>query len=343
MKQHLKVLRSLQYKSGLFSASAHNGHTGYDKSWLRDNFYECLPFMIIGDHEAAKKTYKSLLNIFLKHEDKIDHAIAAKPKHTHQYIHARYNPHTFDEYWEEWGNKQHDAIGEVLYGIGWLEGECNIKILENEDYKRVVKKLVDYLGAVMYWRDPDNGVWEEEEEIHASSIGACVAGLTAIKKYTDIRVPQKYIKSGKSALRHLLPRESEKKFVDLALLSLIYPFHVVTAKERDLILKDTIYHLERKRGVIRYKGDQYYNKNKDGHSEEAEWTFGFSWIAIIYEMMHKKKKAKEYIEKAISSINKKGEVPELYFSNSEKFVNSPLGWSESMFIIALYYFNEKHL
>lgn len=186
-------------------------------------------------------------------------------------------------------------------------------------------------------------MWEEDEEVHASSVGACLAGLIAVKKYLKIDVPDEYIESGEAALNNVLPRESKRKFVDLAMLSLIYPYHVITTKQRDEILEHVIYHLERKKGVIRYKGDHYYNKNPDGHSEEAEWTFEFSWIAIIYEMMGKTKIAKEYIKKAAACVNERGEIPELYFSDSDKFTNSPLGWSESMFIIALYYLNEKHI
>ena len=42
------------------------------------------------------------------------------------------------------------------------------------------------------------------------------------------------------------------------------------------IIENVEYHLERRRGVVRYKNDRYYNKNKDRYSEEAEWTMGFS-------------------------------------------------------------------
>jgi len=45
----------------------------------------------------------------------------------------------------------------------------------------------------------------------------------------------------------------------------------------------------------------------------------------------------------LKAVTKKG-VPELYYSNTnEPNENTPLGWSESLFIVALYYFNEKHL
>ena len=107
IEQHLKILKSLQRSSGLFIASK-TQKTGYTKAWLRDNFYECLAFDTIGDWSTVKKTYRALLNIFLKHEYKIDMAIKKKPEHAYEFIHARYNPENFNEYWEEWGNKQND-------------------------------------------------------------------------------------------------------------------------------------------------------------------------------------------------------------------------------------------
>ena len=103
------------------------------------------------------------------------------------------------------------------------------------------------------------------------------------------------------------------------------------------------YHLQRERGVIRYKGDRYFNKNEDGWSEEAEWTFGLSWLAIIYEKRGEMEKAQGYIDQAKEIATKKG-LPELYFSNSDMFnENTPLGWSESLFIVALHDLNERKI
>jgi phosphorylase kinase alpha/beta subunit len=118
----------------------------------------------------------------------------------------------------------------------------------------------------------------------------------------------------------------------------------VTAEEQAAILQNTEYHLLRERGVIRYKGDRYYNANEDGWSEEAEWTFGLSWLAIIYAKIGKAEEAKEYLDAARETVTKDGTVPELYFSNSTEYNdNTPLGWSESMFVVALHAVNEKHL
>jgi phosphorylase kinase alpha/beta subunit len=343
IKQHLNILKNLQYNSGLFAASKKDADTGYDKSWLRDNFYECLAFEVIGDWDTVEKTYSALLKVFIKHEYKIDCAISKKPQQKHEYIHARYDPETFDEFWEDWGNKQNDSIGAILYNIGRLVNNHKRKMLKDESHIRIVNKLVKYLESIEYWRDKDSGMWEEDEEVHASSVGACVAGLKEIKKIPEINVPVELIDKGKETLKYLLPRESEKKFVDLALLSLIFPYNIVSKRQRDQILKNVEYLLLRKRGVIRYKNDHYYNKNPDGYSEEAEWTFGLSWLAIIYERMGKKEKAQKFLNMAMKTVTDEG-VPELYFSNSKIHnQNNPLGWSESLFIVALHDMNEKFL
>lgn len=342
IEKHLSILSSLEYKTGLFAASSKAVGTGYDKSWLRDNFYETIAFEVIGDWDTVLKTSRAILQIFLKHEAKIDWAIEHKPQASYQYIHARFNPETFDEFWEDWGNKQNDAVGCILYRIGELEQRQRNSIIQNEDDLRIVNKLIQYLDSIEYYTDPDSGMWEEGEEIHASSVGACVAGLKSVRRVFGVHIPHDLIEKGEKALRTLLPRESLSKFVDLSLLSLIWPYNVVTATERSQILEHVEYHLLRKRGVIRYKGDKYYNKNEDEISEEAEWTFGLAWLAIIYEKMGNYEKAQKFIDELIAVDTKNG-LPELYFSNSSEFnANTPLGWSESLFIVALIEMNDRH-
>lgn len=347
LEKHLNNIRELQAPTGLFLASRSDVSTGYNKAWLRDNFYTCLAFEEINDIETVKKTWKAILQIFTKHKDKLKWASANKPYETFQYIHARYNPETFEEFWEEWGNKQNDAVGAILFKIGDLEKK-DIKIIETEEEKEVVQELINYLGSIEYWHDPDNGVWEEYEEVHASSVGACIAGLRAMSKLGIFDVPLQWIEKGEESLERLLPRESRTKFVDLAQLSLIYPFNVVPEKRAREIVRHLEYHLEKDRGVIRYKNDRYYNKNTDGYSEEAEWCFGFPWLSIIYDYWANDKlkfgnitdeddarKAKEYLEKSVRTIHN-DKIPELYYSDSEvPNDNTPLGWAESLFVVAL--------
>ena len=324
----IQILKSLQYPTGLFGASKISVTTGYNRAWLRDNVYEALGFEAVKSFKNVIKTYRALLNILLKHEDKIDSAIKEKPNAAFKYIHARYDPLTLNEIWEEWGNKQNDAIGAILFKIGDLE-EKGIKIIRNKNDLRILQKLVHYLASIEYWHDKDNGMWEENEEIHASSVGACVAGLKKISKIVD--VPKELIKKGQEILNKLLPRESETKEVDLALLSLIYPYNVVNKKQRDQILKNVEEKLVRKKGVIRYIGDKYYNVNG-----EAEWTSGLPWLAIIYKQLNKPDKYAHYMRKTIEVMNDEGELPELYFAKASKYnENCPLGWAQALFLVMM--------
>lgn len=340
--QHEAILKGLQYASGLFAASRKDSGTGYDKSWLRDNFYECLAFEVLGEWEVVRKTYRALLDVFKKHEAKIDWAIEHRPTERWQYIHARVHPETFEEFWEDWGNKQNDSVGAVLFRVGELE-RAGFSVLESEDDRRIVQKLVRYLGSIEYWHDFDSGMWEEKEEVHASSIGACVAGLKAIRGI-GLEVPSALIEEGEKSLHQLLPRESASKFVDLALLSLIWPYDAVTWEERDAILENVEYLLLRRRGIIRYKNDHYYNKNEDGYSEEAEWCFGLSWLAIIAERLDDKERVKRYVKAMVETQDDDGFIPELYFCNTDRpNDNAPLGWAESLFIVALHNVNDRLL
>ncbi len=335
INQHLSLLRSLQKPSGVFTASAFDVNTGYDKAWLRDIYFITLAFIETGNWDVVKKSAKAFLKIFVKHKDKIDWAIKHKPHATWQYIHARFHPETFEEYWEEWGNSQNDAVGEVLNLLVTLE-LLNMSVIETQDEREMVQKIIDYLVNLEYWHDADNGIWEENMEIHTSSVGSVVASLEKAKKIDWLNVPDEAVVAGKNALHTLLPRESESKFCDLALLSLIYPFAVTTTEETEEILRNVEYHLVRDRGVIRYKFDRYYNLNKDGYSEEAEWCFGLSWLAIIFAEQNNKDKAYYYLRKAKGAVTPDGLLPELYYSHTDRpNENTPLGWAESMYIIAL--------
>ncbi|MEM4243127.1 MAG: glycoside hydrolase family 15 protein, partial [Candidatus Woesearchaeota archaeon] len=297
------------------------------RAWLRDNVYAALGLEAVGNHDAVVKTYKALLEVLKKHEYKIDWMIKEPmPKAAYRYIHARYDPVTGDEIKEEWGNKQNDAIGAILFKIGELVKKGILQL--SDDDKRIVQKLVSYLAAIEYWHDADNGIWEENEEVHASSVGACVAGLQSVKGL--VVVPQILIDNGKEALNRLLPRESMTKETDLALLSLIYPYNIVDEKQRNAILKNVEEKLLRDKGVIRYAGDRYYNKGG-----EAEWTMGLAWLAIIYKQLGMLDKHKLFLDKTKAAMNEQGELPELYFANSsEHNENTPLGWAQSLFVVA---------
>ncbi|MBW2968295.1 glycoside hydrolase family 15 [Candidatus Woesearchaeota archaeon] len=324
----ITILKRLQHPSGLFVAAL-DERTHYSKqSWIRDCIYASLGFEATKKTKELVKAYQALLDVFKKHEYKIDWAIVEKPQHRWQYIHARFDPNTYDEFHENWGNKQNDSIGAFLFKVGDLEAK-GIKVIRDKDDERILQKLVYYLNSLQYWHDADSGMWEENEEVHASSVGACVAGLKKISKIVD--VPPVLIQKGEETLNQLLPRESCSKDVDLALLSLIYPYDVVSAEQRDQILLNVEAKLVRQRGVIRYVDDYYFNR--DG---EAEWTFGFPWLSIIYQRLNRPDKAAHYMRKTLEVVNKDGELPELYYANSDEHnENTPLGWGQSLLVVAM--------
>src|SRR3989338_5475299 len=328
LNKSISILKQMQYPTGLFAASRMTVKTGYNLAWIRDNVYAAIGLEAAQKYSDVKRTLRALLDILLKHEYKIDWAIKEKPKHHYQYIHARYDPITMEEIYGQWGNKQNDAIGALLFKIGDLE-EKGIKILRNKNDLRIIQKLVNYLESIEYWHDRDNGMWEENEEVHASSIGACLAGLRKMRKIVD--VPEDLIKKGEEALVELLPKESETKEVDMALLSLIYPYNAVSEEEVNIILKNVEENLVKEKGVIRYIGDKYHYRNG-----EAQWTKGLPWLAVIYKQLKNPEKYAFYMRKTMEAMNEKGELPELYYANSnEHNENTPLAWSQALFVAGL--------
>lgn len=334
------TLDRLRLPNGLYIASP---SADYSKVWLRDTVYEVMPYL---DKPGTRYqvTYWSLLDILRRHEWKIDAAIREKPRERDMYIHARFQPETLREFNEPWGNKQNDATGAILFGIA--EGlRVGKPVLRDERDRRLVAKLVRMLESLRYWEDPDNGMWEEAEEVHASSVGACLGGLLALRKQ-GFDVPAHLIQHGRDALDRLLPRESATKPVDLALLSLCWPYRVVTPEQRAKIVKNVEKRLLRTRGVLRYQGDSYYSTLAEEHGRdkpwefyhgtEAEWCFGLPWLSLIHREMGHDRKADHYL-RWTAMVNKgPGCLPELYFANSDEVgPNTPLGWSVAMHMMAL--------
>lgn len=312
------VLDSMRLPNGAYVASP---STDYSYVWIRDVCYIVLPYL----HSSCnryEKAYQALLDIFRRYEWKIDIHTRQKPALQFEYIHARYSKDLL-ELPKPWGHAQNDAIGIFLWGIS--QGiHLGKPILRDSVDLRILQKLVDYLGCLRYWQADDNGMWEEGMELHASSVGACVAGLKAIRMLVD--VPDGLIWKGEQMLANLLPRESFSKETDLALLSLIYPYQVVTRDMAYRILEGVTSQLERTYGCIRYKGDQYYNKKS-----EAEWCFGFPWLGLCYWTLADYAKAHEYWNKTKSIIPPNREIPELYIGGTNTpNANQPLAWAVAM-------------
>lgn len=322
--------------SGLYVASLGEHYVNY--VWIRDNYYQTKP-NLKSNPEAYIQTYRSLLDyhkgLNYRYENKVDNLIKRPfPLNNIRFIHPRFYPN-LNEITGDWGNLQLDAWGYFFLGIA--EGIKNgLDIIRDDSDVDIINKLIKILYKIQYWNIKDNGIWEENEEIHSSSIGAIVSGLKSLEDVEFI-VPEKLITEGLKTLNNLLPRESITKNVDLSLLTLIYPFNIVDNKMKVNILNNMHTNLEKKNGLIRYIGDKYYNING-----EAEWTFGLSYMALSYIDIDIKQ-TEYYIDKILSLIDDNGYIPELFFSNTNTANNNnPLGWSVAMAILAIEKYLEKN-
>jgi len=348
IKSMNEVLDSLRKENGLFIASWGSFYQLF--CWLRDCFYESLSYL--EDQPLLfQQTYHTILDYLIMLEEKYSKfSLMIKsphPKYRYRYLHARVSAETFDEVHEEWGNKQNDVCGELLYGIA-IGIEKGLNIIRNEDDIRIINLLIKYVEAIEYWHDEDSGYWEEDEQVRSSSIGAIVAGLKAMKKLNipGIEIDEELIEKGVNALNELLPNETPTRFCDLAQLSLIYPFDVVTEEQRDAILHNVEKYLLKEEGVIRYIGDYYYNRANyysanrykylnlyiegDQDGNEARWIFGFAYLGQVYLKLGLYEKASKFLGK-IFERSEGGKVGELIFKGTKILnENNPLGWSVSM-------------
>lgn len=319
----LEVLRD---DRGVFTAALSDD---YNACWMRDQLYANYCYYYLGDKRKFREGVRVAFDMLYKSRKKIEEAICNKPEYTHNYIHAKFSSETLEEITNDWGHHQIDAIGLFLYMVGFAE-EKGISVIESENDREMLQLLVGYLISVRYWEMPDNGMWEEWCELHSSSIGAALAGLVKIKEQKLAVVADSLIAHGAAALNNLLPKETPCREQDLAQLSLIWPYRVVSDRTRDEILNRVIKNLTQSKGLNRYLNDNYY-RSDNGIS--AEWTFGFFWLAIIFAEMEERGDAEYWFNHGINTMTPDGLLPELY-QNGEPNKNTPLGWSHSLALIA---------
>lgn len=329
-------LKKLRLDNGLYIASTGEFYRQF--CWLRDCFYESLPSLTI-EPRLYEQTYHTILDYLKMVENKYKKFSSMienpHPKEAWRYLHARISATTFDEIHTYWRNKQNDIVGELLFGIS-LGEQNGLDIIRDYDDIHIINLMIKYLEALEYWNDIDSSLWEEDEEHRASSIGTCVAGLIAIKNLNNpnIIISDSLIKNGKIALNQLLPYETKYRDVDMALLTLIYPFNVVTEEQRNQILYNVEHKLLREHGCLRYIGDQYYNADYSNvFGNEATWSLGDLYLANIYIDMGNIEKGKFHLNRVLSKCPD-GNIPELYV-NGVPNCNSILGWSNALAILAL--------
>jgi hypothetical protein len=180
-------------------------------------------------------------------------------------------------------------------------------------------------------------MWEEELNLHASSIGACVSGLEFVKRRSIIQVPQTLINKGIGALEKLLPNESldfgnaNGHTNDMAQLSLIWPYNHAGQHAEEIVKKiiGGEKSLVQKHGLNRYWGDNYY---RSANGVSGEWPMGFFWLSIIYSQFHRTDEARRWFELgAAQAVD--DNIPELY-QNDAANNHTPLAWAHALALTA---------
>lgn len=314
MIRDLAVIASEQLPNGLLIA----GGGDYDKVWIRDNVYVALALAETGDMKGAATIYHELCNIVARYEYKLDSDVY--PVDDSGFLHPRFTVDG-DELPVGWSNKQHDAVGALLFGIGRMYAHDLTLVGELE--RRIAQKLVHYLQTCHYWDDPDNGMWEEGPALlHASSLGASIKGIEMVAGFCEY--DEASLARAKDSLESLLPAESSKYTTDMAQLSLVWPYGY---KRRDII-EQIESALLRERGVIRHVGDAY----EAGGLSESQWVMGIPWLGIAHFELGDVAKARNYLD-ATEQLYTENGLPESYLANNKACIHTPLAWSHAMALV----------
>ena len=323
-KKCFEELNKLRVDNGLFVASENYGH-----SWHRDNMM-CNLAYLNNYPDKYVQTIHTTLDLLKKFEDKytkLSSVLKYGITENNYLLHAKFDVNTMDEIPNLcWNNAQWDNQALILINIAY--GIQNgLKIIRDKSDEDIMQLLIDYAIKVGYTKNASS--WEEEDEQRTSSTALTVKALELMKEL-GFKVPSQYIFEGYSLLGKLSLKEHKSKDSDLMLLYLptfdivdkITTCNIVEKVENDLL---------RNSGVIRYKGDYYYNR--DG--KELEWSFGLSYLSICYSKLGHIEMAKMYIDKIIK-LYPDAKIPEgVYGGTNIKNDNVILAWSISVQIQAI--------
>ncbi len=195
---------------GILEASQGPSH-GEDSAWTRDMAAVALGKMDIGQTEFAEKIATKLYEAYAQPSQRarINNLLSANPDHNN-YPHTKFTieaetrdnkiiDYKLVDYKGGWNMKQLDAYGYLLTLLGKLScaNRINIKELDektkanNSDfYKGTTESTLVALTRMLikskYWETSDYGAWEwPEHPQRASSIAACISGLSWVKQYFE--------------------------------------------------------------------------------------------------------------------------------------------------------------
>jgi len=396
--QRLVYKTILKYQNpvtGLLPASAINDH-----AWIRDNVYSILAVWALSmaykkytdmDEDKAKtyeleqrcvKLMRGLLFSMMQQKDKLEKfKISQNPLDS---LHAKYSSSTGAAVVTDdgWGHLQIDAVSLYLLILSQMTAS-GLQIIFNLDEVAFIQNLVFYIESA--YCIPDYGVWERGAktnhglpELNASSIGMAKAAMEAVNELdlfgarggptSVIHVLADEAQKCQAVLQSMLPRESNTKEVDAALLSIIgFPAFAVDDPELIKHTRTTVQEkLQGRYGFKRFLRDGYKTPKEDPSREyyepfelrvfeniECEWPLFFCLSMLDFLFQGDKEAVEEYSE-ALEEIVIKTEdglklVPELYAVSAESVAEEyknpgsqnrvalgrvPFMWAQSLYIVA---------
>ena len=383
--------------TGLLPAStAVNAHGDYTDAWVRDNVYSILSVWGLAlsyrkhdlDHyrsyllsQSVVKLMRGLLNAMMRQSNRIEaFKYSLNPTDA---LHAKYGTHTGlavvgDD---EWGHLQLDATSLYLLMMAQMIAS-GLDLIYTVDEVNFVQNLVHYISRT--YCTPDYGIWERGNkinhgatEINCSSVGMAKAALEAMDGFNlfgtvksqeaVIHVVPSDVARSRLTLQSLLPRESNSKETDAALLSIIgYPAYAVEDEKlvkqtRDKILKK----LAGPYGCKRFLLDGHQSSIEDPtrlHYEsselrefehiESQWPLFFTYLlldALIREDAQEITVWREKLQPLFVEQEGQQLLPELYIVPKELIAaekehpgsqrrvpneNLPLVWAQSLYILS---------
>lgn len=383
--------------TGLLPAStAISAHGDYTDAWVRDNVYSILS--VWGLALSYKKYHPSHHRAYILKQSvvKLMRGLLTAMMHQSQKVeafknsldpadalHAKYGTRTglgvVGDH--EWGHLQLDATSLFLLMLAQMSAS-GLKIIYTTDEVDFVQNLVHYISRT--YCTPDYGIWERGNkinhgttEINSSSVGMAKAALEAMDGFNFfsntqsgegvIHVVPSDIARSRVTLEGQLPRESNSKETDAALLSIIgYPAYAV---EDEVLLQKT------KKRIINKLAGSYGCKRflLDGHQSsiedltklhyepselrafkdiESEWPLFFTYLLLDALMQGNKEEITKWQEKLQPLFVEQEGVkllPELCFVPQELIdaekadpgsqqrvanENLPLVWAQSLFMLS---------
>ena len=382
--------------TGLLPAStAVTTHGNYRDAWVRDNVYSILAvwglslaYRALEDgggrgYELEHRTVhlmRGLLRSMMAQASKVEaFKYSRDPKDA---LHAKYDTETGAPVVGDgaWGHLQIDATSLYLLMLAQMI-TSGLSVIWTLDEVNFVQNLIYYIERA--YRTPDYGIWERGDklnrgsvEINASSVGMAKAALEALAGFnlfgsrgsqeSVLHVGPDNIAQANLTLLSILPRESNTKETDAALLSIIgYPaFAVHDAALVDQVRTEIVSRLSGPYGLKRFLRDGHQTVlEAEGrlHYEEeelqrfahieSEWPLFFTYLLVDSHMCGDTQSAVEYEERLRRvAIERDGIalLPELYYVPKEAIDaeraspgsqvrqandNVPLVWAQSLYLL----------